>query len=447
MKKRMLLALLLAAVLLLTGGCSLIVKDPEVDKQTVILEVNGQTFLKGEVQPMVEEELEYQQYVYQYQYGMPLDVNDPEVTSYIKEEVIQNLIRQAVLEQKLAESGYTTFTEEEKAAAMESAQAQYESYIEEITAGYLADSDLTGDALRAEAERILAEEQRITLEQLAEYEELNVADEKLYQQITGDAAVTEEELLAAYEARVETAKSDYEYDPQYFDMDMSSGGAVYYRPAGYRYVKHILLGYTEEEKTAIAALEAKLEEAQTALSDLEVQVASGDVLPDDEAYLANHALAEEALLAAERELDAAVEAAAAALMPRVEEVQAAIAAGEDFDALIGEYGEDPGMEAEPAKTQGYMVGESSTNYVDAFRDGAMALSQAGDVSEPVRSEYGMHLIKYVADVEEGPVPFEEVKEQLHKTVLEEEKNRIYNETVNAWVEEADVKTYLKRLDD
>ena len=42
MRKRIVLALVLVLALLATTSCSLIVKDEEVDKQTPIIEIDGQ---------------------------------------------------------------------------------------------------------------------------------------------------------------------------------------------------------------------------------------------------------------------------------------------------------------------------------------------------------------------------------------------------------------------
>ena len=62
-------------------------------------------------------------------------------------------------------------------------------------------------------------------------------------------------------------------------------------------------------------------------------------------------------------------------------------AGEDFDALIAEYGEDPGMESNP---DGYVFTEGTM--VDEFYQGTLALAEGG-VSDPVKSSYGWHIIQ------------------------------------------------------
>ncbi len=61
--------------------------------------------------------------------------------------------------------------------------------------------------------------------------------------------------------------------------------------------------------------------------------------------------------------------------------------GEDFDSLIEEYGEDPGMEDNP---DGYYFTEGEM--VTEFYDAANALAE-GEVSDPVKSDYGYHVIK------------------------------------------------------
>ena len=93
-----------------------------------------------------------------------------------------------------------------------------------------------------------------TREELLESEILSVADEKLYQEIVKDVTLTEEDLIAAYDGYVATAKADYEYDIGYFESDVNAGAEIYYYPAGYRYVKHILIAFPDEEYDALSSL-------------------------------------------------------------------------------------------------------------------------------------------------------------------------------------------------
>jgi peptidyl-prolyl cis-trans isomerase D len=102
--------------------------------------------------------------------------------------------------------------------------------------------------------------------------------------------------------------------------------------------------------------------------------------------------------------DAEAEAAAQA---RIEEIRGRIAAGEDFAELARTLSEDPGSAG-----QGGDLGFFQEGLMDAaFDHAAFALAQ-GELSAPVRSQFGYHLIE-VTEIEEGEVkPFEEVREQL-----------------------------------
>lgn len=63
------------------------------------------------------------------------------------------------------------------------------------------------------------------------------------------------------------------------------------------------------------------------------------------------------------------------------------AKGEDFDALIKEYGKDPGMEANP---NGYVF--TTGEMVKEFETATFALGE-NKISKPVQSQYGYHIIK------------------------------------------------------
>lgn len=67
-------------------------------------------------------------------------------------------------------------------------------------------------------------------------------------------------------------------------------------------------------------------------------------------------------------------------------------AGADFDALVKEYGEDPGMEANP---EGYLF--TKGEMVPEFETAAFAL-KVGKISNLVETSYGYHIIKRVKSV-------------------------------------------------
>ncbi len=446
MKKTGMLALLLALMMLVTSGCSLIVKDPEVDRQTVVLEVNGVAYTKGEVQQLVQEELEYQQYLYETQYGVALDIEDPEIISQEQDIVLDALTRQAVVDQKLEREGYLDLSDEELAQAEQMADATYQNYVNSFVTGFFADSDLSDEEKFAQAEEMmLATGEYPTREELLVEEKLIMAEEKLYNETVAGVTVDEAEVVAAYDQCVATAQTDYQAQPQYFDMDVSDGRTIFYYPAGYRYVKHILFSITPEDQAKLDEVDGKIADKQQEISSVQMAIDAGEGVLED--LLAEQQRLEEELAALQQEREALLEAAYAALKPTVEEVQGRLAQGEDFDALMAEYGSDPGMMSEPAKTTGYLVGHATTNYVQPFKEGAMALTQVGEVSAPVKTSFGVHLIQYTSDVVEGPVAYESVRAELEAELLSEKQSTVYYNAQQAWVDEADVKVYKNRLAD
>jgi len=108
-----------------------------------------------------------------------------------------------------------------------------------------------------------------------------------------------------------------------------------------------------------------------------------------------------------------------------------IDAGEDFEALLAEYGTDPGMQSD-ANAAGYLVGEGAS-FVEPFLNAALALAKDGDVSAPVESDYGWHIIKRVSTEPAHEIPYEDVKGafDLYEQSLYSEQ--YYADIVSKWV--------------
>lgn len=134
----------------------------------------------------------------------------------------------------------------------------------------------------------------------------------------------------------------------------------------------------------------------------------------------------------------------ASVQPTVDEVLGKIAAGEDFEALIEQYGQDPGMQEEPTKTLGYFVAQGSEMWERVFTETAMKLEKPGDVSEPVVGTNGVHIIKFMRALTPGPVPLDDVRDACTDTAQENSKTAAYDEAVETWVAEANVTFYHDR---
>ena len=414
MRKRVILALVLVLALLMSTSCSLIIKDEAVDMAPPVIEVAGQTFTKGEVKAQTEAIHDYNEQMYYYYYGTSYDRTSEAAMADAQEQAIQSLIESAVVDAKLAEYGFDSFTEEELAEIEATAQEDYELYHDTVKNFYFGASELTGDELEAAIQEEMAAMGYPNYEALLEETKYAKSQEKLIAEINKDVTVSEEELTTEYNARVESAKASYEAAAYMYGTALTNGETPYYAPAGYRYVKHILLQFAEADATVI--------------SDLENQIAN--LAEGEDAAELNEKLA------------AAKEQAYLNLVPTIDEINAKLAEGAEFDALITEYNEDPGMNADSI---GYAVCATSVDWVNEFKDASMALANVGDVSAPVRSDYGIHIIKYQSDIAEGEIGLENVREALSAEMQATKESNNIETSLAQWVEEANAVIHEKEL--
>jgi hypothetical protein len=458
MRKKALLALMLVLTLMLSG-CALIVKDQAVDNATEIIRMGDQVITKDKVKEEIQNELDYNAY-YASLLGQSYDTTDPQVIASAQEEAVASLKKDLVLTAKAKELGLDQLTDEEEETVKTEAQESYDSAIEYIKSNQLKDSELEGDAL-TEAAKAELDKMGVTLDSYLESERKTVIDNKVREYAIKDVAVTDEELEAEYDSRVEKDKETYTDNAGSWATAANNGTTLYYTPAGVRRVKQILIKFKDEDQTAIDDAQSRVTEANSAVSTASAKVtAAQSTLEiegiDDE----TKAQAEADLEAANKELEEAnkeLEAASQAVTDATnkafdnitadaDEVLAAVnAEGADWQTIMDEKNQDPGMKN---NEKGYAVAEGMTNFDSAFVDAAMALAKPGDISDKVKgTSYGYYIIRYESDEAEGATPLDNVKETISSALLSTKQNETYNTTVDQWVEAAGIKVDLNALKD
>ena len=452
-KKILVISLLMALVMVLSA-CNLIVKDPEVDARQVIVSVNGEEVAKESFTQYYNNIMQQ----YMQQFGSIQQVNITPET--VLDSTVTAVVRELVMRQKAKELGLDAFTAEDEAKAKEAADARFQDTLGQIKDQFFADTELTGEELD-KALNDKAAELQIHLEDMLEVEKSNLQNNKIYDNLKAhavkDVTISDEEVQADFDQKVEQAKASYETNASAYGSAVNAGQPVYYAPAGYRFVKQILVKLTQEDQDAINALKAELtplkdalDEAQTALTQFKDAQAAEDASEENAESEAALLALENALKEAQANYDAknaeftAKEAAAyATILPRANDIYAkAVAEGADFDALIKEYNDDAGQPA-----QGYAVFQDFTGFDEAFMKPAMALTNIGDVAEPSQGIYGYYIVQYAADIPEGPVTLDSVRQPLHDSLLTAKQNSVFTQTMDEWVAAADVKTYPERMKD
>lgn len=427
--------------------------------ETLLATVNGERLTWGDVKASYDNLVAT--------YGMYYDINEPSNAMLFQAMALEGEIQMLLLRQEAQKTGLDQMTEDEKVELYATADAAWQSALDnyvaqmhpEITA---ESSEEDRAAAMTAAESYFFDELGYTQEILrAEYVQSAIYG-RVQDVITQDVVVTDEELDAQYQEKVARDKEQFENDlagyveyNNYVDMMMmyGQGGDMeysWYRPAGFRSVKHILIPVDQELMTKYQDLQARLEEQMNAEEEAAAEEsATEEVAAEAESTTEAEATAEPeptAVPVTEEEVNKAKADVLASQAAKIEEINQKIADGVSFDDLIDEYGvnedgtpSDQGMHAEPYKTSGYEVASVSTNYVPEFVEAAFSVQNIGDVSAPYLSDYGIHIVKYMADLEAAPIPMTaQAREAARASLLSARQSEAYYAKMDEWMAAADI---------
>jgi hypothetical protein len=388
------------------------------------------------------------------------DITDPATLTEIKTETLTILAQRRIADLKIAEQKLDTLADADRLKAQQDAQAEFDGAVE-MYAPFFQNEEgtLTEDELRAEVLKYF-EEQQITLETVTQYYLSEIPTQRLLENIYKNITVTDEEVEAAFQLRVDEQKLLYENDINNYEVEREYYGTeMVYTPPGYRGVRHILLAPTGELQSRLDTLDSELYTLRGELIEIQQYTDSApstnsntthvdDVATPPPGYDQAALEAKSAEITAKTaELEEARKEILPSLEPVIKEIQEKLAAGETFASLIEEYGSDPGMTEEPARTEGYPVHAQSILYDDAFQQGAAALGKVGDVSEPILSSFGVHIIEYTSDIPEGAAEMTEaLKETFRDEALIEKQNAAIDAQFDLWMKEYEVVLHPDRLE-
>ena len=457
MRKKALLALMIAAVLLLSG-CALIQKDQAVDDATEIIRMGDKVYTKIQVKAAAQQELINKAQTYS-MFGYAYDMTDPANIAEAQEAAVKALKEDLTLTAKAAELGFDQLTDADLEAVKAKAQESYDNMVN-TAKQYVEGKDEMDEAALTEAAVKMAEDAGYTMENLTESATKDAVSAKLKEYAVKDVAVTDEEIQAEYDSKVESNKETYAENAASWAAAANNGNTtLYYTPAGVRRVKQILVKFTEEDQTAIKDANTKLTDANTTRTTAQNKVDAAQATLDTEGITDEEkAQAEADLTAAKQELDEADKALLAAnqavtdatdkafanIDEKADAVVAKLAEGGDWQKLTDEYNEDTGMKD---NEKGYAVAAGMSGFDAAFVDAAMALEKIGDVSPKTKGQYGYYIIRYESDEAEGPVALETLKETISSSLLNTKQNDTYEATLAQWVEEAGIKVDMNALKD
>lgn len=110
---------------------------------------------------------------------------------------------------------------------------------------------------------------------------------------------------------------------------------------------------------------------------------------------------------------------------RINDLYAKIQQGESFASLAKQFSDDKGSAKKDGELRAFTKGDLRS---PEFENEAYSLQNPGDVSKPVKSEFGWHIIKLN---KRFPIPsFEDEKESLLKQIEKSERSKLIDDAVN-----------------
>ncbi len=114
------------------------------------------------------------------------------------------------------------------------------------------------------------------------------------------------------------------------------------------------------------------------------------------------------------------------------DIKSRVESGEDFAALAKEFSDDVGT----AEQGGSLGAIAPGAMVPEFEEAVFALSESGSLSEPVRTQFGIHLVRLDEIVPEKGETFEQAKEKVIASFKQETAQRDYQDLYDILIEQS-----------
>ena len=361
---------------------------------------------------------------------------------------IDKFVNLGIIESRLKEKGKDDFTEDEQEIIKATAQAKYEELWQSLyqraskSNEEVSEEDITG----------WLEGEGYTVEAIYDEYLVSERNHRAIELFCQDVTLTQAMVDEYYEKQfVGPDRERYRDDVARFEEEIVAGNnEAFYIPEGYRYIRQITLDYPKAATASAKALEKRMQNAVNALAKrfqkLAVAATTAEGWDDLKDLRAEYDAANEVVA----ETQAAwMEKIKAGAQPVLQETFDAIAeqyaAGIDFKSLIEKYSSDK-TDMNLSKN-GYLFHPDSATWPEAFKEAAMKLEKPGDISQPVYSETGVHILYYAGEAPAGDhVLTEEEREQLNASALQYYQNERLLELCAQWKDDYDIETHPELLE-
>lgn len=399
---RKILTLTLAMLMLLSCLCGCAQKKTEaaesvttpagtaVDAGTVVARVNGTEILYEQV----AQQMSSVQSMYQSLTG---SLSAEEIMQKLEAEarnVVNKLIDDTILDQKIAEYGLT-LTKEEETQAKRQWDAVLENIRSSLRINYPTMSEEDLDAMVV----LTMQNSTLTQDMVLSSARKSILTEKLRSAAAESMeAVSEQDIQALYDALLEEQKSEFDTDPTAFEAAMLGKSVVVYIPRNYRVLQELTIKSTDDVIGLLKQMEQYDNEESNSYEEM--------------------VLSEQAI---QQQI--------------IDSVRSRCAAGESFTDVCRSVA--PGISL---KTN--YICAATTRFSEAYYNAAMEIPVEGGLAETLLPvDYGCTLLCWEKSLPAGQIPLEQVQDVLRSQLEEDTENQHWKDIRQQWLEEADITVY------
>ena len=400
MKK--ILSLITAFLMLLSLSFAEEADDPAV------VRVGSVTYTKSQVQSALQSDLDFSELVG----GVYLTEQEK---AEQRDAAIERFVTAGLIQCKLKDAGKNDFTPEEENSLKEAARNSYEQYWQGIW------------------EKAQESEEKFTEDQVTEFME--------------EAGYTPEAFYEEYKATKRRYRAIELFCPK---LIISDDMVREYYPAGYRAIKQILLNYPDKVTKSLRSERARYNAAGNKVAAALQDVAFAGITAEGwEDMTAPRKAYEEALAEAQAAYQDLIQKRQERTEPlirsAIEAIRSEYEADGDFDALIRKYGAD--TNTQNLAGGGYPVHPESKNWSEEFLTAASALQKPGDISEPVYTDIGIHILYYASDIPAGEHELtDSEKETLKESAAWYYQGVELGKLAEEWKQEYEIEIHPELLD-
>ena len=429
-----------AIILLILLLCGSALAESAVD-DPVVVRVGDFSYTQSQLQASLDNALEISEM-------LRGDAPSEEEKATRLETAIESYIGMGIIENKLTEAGKNDFSETELEDLNQAASSKYDEFWQLL----YQQMQKANESVEEKDVTETMEAMGYTFEAILNEYILQARQNRAVELFVGDFALSQDQVDAYYEEQfVAPDREDYKDDLEKYEMEiLANDNDSFYTPEGYRYIRQIVLQYPEEAISACKRLQIQMSRAAQSLTKalqtltLAATEFDGTTEAISEAKAAYDIAAEQMTDAQNKYMDALRQATEPLVKDQIDEIMAQFNAGIDFGTLLNKYSTD--RTDKNLNGDGYPFHPDSPNWPQTFTDAARALEKPGDISEPVYTEQGVHILYYAGDVPAGEhVLTDDERKLLNAAALRYYQLEKLNGLVEGWRADYEIETHPELL--